>query len=303
MTGPIRLSEEVADALADRRPVVALETSVLAQGLPVPRNREAAGAMAGVIRASGAVPAWIAVDAGQVRVGLTENELARLAVQGRAAKVARRDLPVVVASGGLGATTVSAALWAAHRAGIEVLSTGGIGGVHHGSGDVSADLLELASTPALVVCSGPKSIVDPVATLERLEELGVSVVGYRCDRLPFFVAGYADVPLEHRVDTPAEAAAVALALRRLDVRSSVVLCKPVREGLALDRDVVGDAVRACEEQAVSQGVRGKDVTPFLLSCLAERTGGESLQANLALLESNAGLAAEVAAALASGARS
>jgi pseudouridine-5'-phosphate glycosidase len=303
MTGPIRLSEEVADALADRRPVVALETSVLAQGLPVPRNREAAGAMAGVIRASGAVPAWIAVDAGQVRVGLTENELARLAVQGRAAKVARRDLPVVVASGGLGATTVSAALWAAHRAGIEVLATGGIGGVHQGSGDVSADLLELASTPALVVCSGPKSIVDPVATMERLEELGVSVVGYRCDRLPFFVAGYADVPLEHRVDTPAEAAAVALALRRLDVRSSVVLCKPVREGLALDRDVVADAVRACEERAVRQGVRGKDVTPFLLSCLAERTGGESLQANLALLESNAGLAAEVAAALASGARS
>lgn len=303
MTGPIRLSEEVADALADRRPVVALETSVLAQGLPVPRNREAAGAMAGVIRASGAVPAWIAVDAGQVRVGLTENELARLAVQGRAAKVARRDLPLVVASGGLGATTVSAALWAAHRAGIEVLATGGIGGVHQGSGDVSADLVELASTPALVVCSGPKSIVDPVATMERLEELGVSVVGYRCDRLPFFVAGYAEVPLEHRVDTPAEAAAVALALRRLDVRSSVVLCKPVREGLALDRDVVADAVRACEEQAVSQGVRGKDVTPFLLSCLAERTGDESLQANLALLESNAGLAAEVAAALASGARS
>jgi pseudouridine-5'-phosphate glycosidase len=303
MTGPIRLSEEVADALADRRPVVALETSVLAQGLPVPRNREVAGAMAGVIRASGAVPAWIAVDAGQVRVGLTENELARLAVQGRAAKVARRDLPIVVASGGLGATTVSAALWAAHRAGIEVLATGGIGGVHQGSGDVSADLLELASTPALVVCSGPKSIVDPVATMERLEELGVSVVGYRCDRLPFFVAGYADVPLEHRVDTPAEAAAVALALRRLDVRSSVVLCNPVREGLALDRDVVADAVRACEERAVRQGVRGKDVTPFLLSCLAERTGGESLQANLALLESNAGLAAEVAAALASGARS
>jgi pseudouridine-5'-phosphate glycosidase len=303
MTGPIRLSEEVADALADRRPVVALETSVLAQGLPVPRNREAAGAMAGVIRASGAVPAWIAVDAGQVRVGLTENELARLAVQGRAAKVARRDLPIVVASGGLGATTVSAALWAAHRAGIEVLATGGIGGVHQGSGDVSADLLELASTPALVVCSGPKSIVDPVATMERLEELGVSVVGYRCDRLPFFVAGYADVPLEHRVDTPAEAAAVALALRRLDVRSSVVLCNPVREGLALDRDVVADAVRACEERAVRQGVRGKDVTPFLLSCLAERTGGEILQANLALLESNAGLAAEVAAALASGARS
>ena len=303
MTGPIRLSEEVADALAGRRPVVALETSVLAQGLPVPRNHEAAGAMAGVIRATGAVPAWIAVDAGQVRVGVPDADLARLSEPGRAAKVARRDLPVIVASGGLGATTVSAAVWAAHRAGIDVLATGGIGGVHRGSGDVSADLLELAETPALVVCSGPKSIVDPEATMERLEELGVSVVGYRTDLLPFFVAGHADVALEHRVDTPAEAAAVALALRRLDVTSSVALCNPVPDGLAVDRDVVADAVRACEVEATSRGVRGKDVTPFLLSCLAERTGGRSLRANLALLESNAGLAAEVASALANATRS
>jgi len=211
--------------------------------------------------------------------------------------------PVVVASGGLGATTVSAAVWAAHRAGIDVLATGGIGGVHHGSGDVSADLLELAATPALVVCSGPKSIVDPEATMERLEELGVSVVGYRTGRLPFFVAEHADVALEHRVDTPVAAAAVVLALRRLDVGSSVVLCNPVPDGVALDRDVVADAVRACEEAAVSRGVRGKDVTPFLLSCLAERTGGQSLRANLALLERNAGLAAEVASALPSAAKS
>lgn len=303
MTGPIRISEEVADALAGRRPVVALETSVLAQGLPVSQNHEAAGAMAGAIRATGAVPAWIAVDAGQVRVGVADADLARLAVPGRATKVARRDLPVVVASGGLGATTVSAALWAAHRAGIDVLATGGIGGVHRGSEDVSADLLELAATPALVVCSGPKSIVDPEATMERLEGLGVSVVGYRCDRLPFFVARQADVALEHRVDTPVEAAAVALAQRRLDVGSSVVLCNPVPEDLAVDTAVLADAVRVCEEAAVSRGVRGKDVTPFLLSCLAERTGGQSLRANLGLLVSNAGLAAEVAAALASAARS
>src|SRR5207249_10953501 len=142
------LSEEVADALAARRPVVALETSVLAQGLPVPRNHEAAGAMAGSIRATGAVPAWIAVDAGQVRVGIPDADLARLAEPGRAAKVARRDLPVVVASGGLGATTVSAAVWAAHRAGIDVLATGGIGGGHRGSGDVSAGLLGPPPTPA-----------------------------------------------------------------------------------------------------------------------------------------------------------
>jgi pseudouridine-5'-phosphate glycosidase len=303
MTGPIRLSEEVAEALAGRRPVVALETSVLAQGLPVPQNHQAAGAMAGAIRAAGAVPAWIAVDAGQIRVGVADADLARLAVPGGAAKVARRDLPVVVASGGLGATTVSAAVWAAHRAGIDVLATGGIGGVHHGSGDVSADLLELAATPALVVCSGPKSIVDPEATMERLEELGVAVVGYRCDRLPFFVARHADVALEHRVDTPAAAAAVVVALRILGVGSSVVLCNPVPDGVALDRDGVAEAVRACEQAAVSRGVRGKDLTPFLLSCLAQRTGGQSLRANMTLLECNAGLAAEVASALANAARS
>jgi len=153
------------------------------------------------------------------------------------------------------------------------------------------------------VCSGPKSILDPEATMERLEELGVSVLGYRSDRLPFFVAGHADVPLEHHVDTPGAAAAVILALRRLGIGSSVVLCNPVPDGVALDRDVVADAVRACEEAAVRRGVRGKAVTPFLLSCLAERTGGQSLRANLALLECNAGLAAEVASALASAARS
>lgn len=303
MIGPIRLSEEVGEALIRQRPVVALETSVLAQGLPDPQNREAAEAMAGAIRARGAVPAWIAVDAGSVRVGLDETDLARLAVPGVAAKVARRDLPVVVASRELGATTVSAAVWAAHRAGIDVLATGGIGGVHRRSGDVSADLLELAATPALVVCSGPKSIVDPEATMERLEELGVSVAGYGCDRLPFFVAGYADIALEHRVDTPAAAAAVALALRELGVDSSVVLCNPVSDDVAVDPEAVADAVRACTEDAAGRGVRGKDVTPFLLSCLAERTGGQSLRANLALLEGNAGLAAEVASAVASAARS
>jgi pseudouridylate synthase len=302
MTGPIRLSEEVAEALAGGRPVVALETSVLAQGLPVPQNDEAARTMAGAICATGAVPAWIAVDGGEVRIGVADADLARLTVPGAAVKVARRDLPMVVASGGLGATTVSAASWAAHRAGIDVLATGGIGGVHRDSADVSADLLELAATPILVVCSGPKSIVDPEATMERLEELGVSVLGYRSDRLPFFVAGHADVPLEH-VDTPGAAAAVILALRRLGIGSSVVLCNPVPDGVALDRDVVADAVRACEEAAVRRGVRGKEVTPFLLSCLAERTGGQSLRANLALLECNAGLAAEVASALASAARS
>ncbi|MGH2658298.1 MAG: pseudouridine-5'-phosphate glycosidase [Actinomycetota bacterium] len=298
MTEVLRVSEEVAGALSGDGPVVALETSVLAQGLPVPRNLDAAAAMGKAIRSRGAVPAWVAVDAGAVRVGLTEEELARLAAPGRAAKVARRDLPVALASGALGATTVSSTLWAAYRAGIEVMATGGVGGVHPSSGDVSADLLELARTPGLVVCSGPKSIVDPVATAERLEELGIAVVGYRCGRLPFFVVLEADVRLEHRVESPAAAADVARSRRDLGVDSSVLLCNPVPQSHALDREVVEAAVRGCEDRAEREGVRGKDVTPFLLSCLSDRTRGASLEANLALLESNAALAAEVAAALA-----
>lgn len=298
MTGVLRVSEEVAGALAGGRPVVALETSVLAQGLPAPRNLDAAAAMGEAIRSHGAVPAWVAVEAGAVRVGVADEYLARLAEPGRASKVARRDIPVALASGALGATTVSSTLWAAHRAGIEVMATGGVGGVHPRSGDVSADLLELARTPGLVVCSGPKSIVDPAATAERLEELGISVIGYRCERLPFFVVKEADVELEHRVESPAAAADVARSRRDLGVDSSVLLCNPVPDGHALDREVVDAAVRACEDRAKGEGVRGKDVTPFLLSCLAEWTGGASLEANLALLESNAALAAEVAAALA-----
>lgn len=291
-------SPEVRAALEGDGPVVALETSVLAQGLPVPRNAEAAERMSRAVREGGAVPAWIGISGGEIRVGLTEAELERFLDPAGVAKVARRDLPVVLARGGLGATTVSATIWAAHAVGIAACATGGIGGVHPGSGDVSADLLELARTPVLLVCSGPKSIVDPVATAERLEELGVPVVGYRVDRMPFFLAREAPVELEHRVDSPAEAASLVRAQRELGVRSSVLLANPIPASRAMDPAEVERAVRAAEERAAREGVRGKALTPFLLSALAEETGGASLEANLALLEANARLAAEVAAALA-----
>ena len=276
--------------------MVALETSVVAQGLPPPRNLECAERMSAAIRSAGAVPAWIGVVRGEVVVGLSVEELRVFAEPGGATKVARRDLPVAVASGGLGATTVSSTIWAAHRAGIVVGATGGIGGVHPGSGDVSADLIELARTPVLLVCSGPKSIVDPVATAERLEELGVGVVGYACWRLPFFLAREAKVDLDDRVNEPEDAARIARALGGLGAEAAVLLCNPVPEAFAMDAGVVEDAVRACERIAEREGVRGKAITPFLLSCLSERTDGESLEANLALLESNARLAGEVAAA-------
>jgi pseudouridylate synthase len=298
VTDPIVRSAGVAEALAEGRPVVALETSVIGQGLPPPRGAECIDRMDAAIASRGALPAWIGVVDGRVTVGLSADELRRFTEPKGSVKVARRDLPVAVATRALGATTVSATIWAAHRAGIVVAATGGIGGVHGESGDVSADLLELARTPVLLVCSGPKSIVVPVATAERLEELGVALVGYRTHRLPFFLVAESEVDLEHRVARPEEAAGIARAIGVLEVRSAVLLCNPVPAEHAMDAAEVAAAARACEERAEREGVRGKDVTPFLLGCMAERTFGASLEANLALLESNASLAAEVAVALA-----
>ena len=216
---------------------------MIGQGLPVPRNRECIERMSAAIRASDAVPAWIGVVDGSVTVGLSDAQLARFTEPGAATKVARRDYPLAVASGELGATTVSATIWAAAKAGIVVSATGGIGGVHPGDDpDVSADLFELARTPGLLVCSGPKSIIDPAATAEKLEELGVALVGYGVDRLPFFLAREAPVDLEHRVDTPAEAAAVARAVMDLRSPSTVLLCNPIPEAHAMDPDEVAAAV-------------------------------------------------------------
>jgi pseudouridine-5'-phosphate glycosidase len=293
---PLEVSAEVQATLSEGRPAVALETSVLAQGLPSPTNLEAMASMSAAIREAGAEPAWISIADGRVLVG-TDDRLLRRIAEGGAMKVARRDLPMAVASGGLGATTVSATLWAARHAGIEVAATGGIGGVHPGTGDVSADLLELARTPGTLICSGPKSIVDPVATLERLEELGVGVIGYRVERLPFFLTIETDISLEHVAHDPDEVAAVAKTRAALGIESTLVVCNPIQADKALAADEVARAVRACEERAERDGATGKQVTPFLLSCLAELTEGRSIQANLALLESNARLAAQTAMAL------
>jgi pseudouridine-5'-phosphate glycosidase len=310
---PLRVGEEVRDALEAGRGVVALETSVIGQGLPHPRNEECVRRMSEAIRTAGAVPAWIGAVDGEVVVGLGAAELVRLAdPAGGATKVTRGDLPMAVARRALGATTVGATIWAAARAGVEVGATGGIGGVHPAPApgpdpgrergalgvDVSADLLELARTPGLLVCSGPKSIVDPVATAERLEELGVAVVGYGVDRLPFFLAREAPVDLEHRVGSSGEAAAIARAARDLEVRSTVLLCNPVPANAAMDADEVAAAVAEAERRAGLQGARGAARTPFLLAALADITGGGSLEANLALLEDNARVAGLVAAAMA-----
>jgi pseudouridine-5'-phosphate glycosidase len=296
--GQLRVGAEVADVIATGGAVVSLETSVISQGLPYPRNVEAIERMSAAVRAGGAVPAWIGVLGGEVVVGLSEAELAPFTEPGRAEKVARRDLPAACARGGPGATTVSATIWAAARAGITIGATGGFGGAHPGDRpDVSADLAELARTPGLLVCSGPKSIVDPVATVERLEELGVSLVGFGVDRLPFFLVREASVPLEHRVGTPMEAARVAAAARALGSESTVLLCNPIPATDAMDAEEVAAAVAAAEEAVDAAGHGGRHRTPALLAALAEATGGRSIDANLALLAANAGVAGEVATAL------
>ncbi len=290
-----RVSDEIASALADGTGVVALETSVIGQGLPSPRNEECVERMNRAIRGAGAVPAWIGVVEGRVIVGLDGADLARFYEPGLATKVARRDLPVAVATRALGATTVSATVWAAARAGVRVGATGGIGGVHPGEiPDVSADLLELARTPGLLVCSGPKSIIDPIATAERLEELGVAVIGFGVDRLPFFLVREAPVGVEHRADTPADAAAMLGESLALGTDSTLLLCNPVPSALAMDADEVLRATHEAERRADAAGAAGKSRTPFLLSALAELTDGRSLRANLALLEDNARVAALVA---------
>ena len=291
------LSDRVSDAIRGGHPVVALETSVLAQGLPQPHNLEAATSMSRAIREAGAEPAWIWVDGGHLNVGASDDELERLCTVGNVMKVARRDLPMALAAGGMGATTVSATVWAGHAAGIEVAATGGMGGVHPGSGDVSADLWELARTPGTLVCAGPKSIVDPFATMERLEELGVGVVGYRCSRLPFFLVREAPIDLEHRADSPEEVSRIAKARAALRVDSTLLVCNPIPEAEALPAEDVERAVGRCLAAADRERVHGKAVTPFLLACLAEATDGRSIAANLALLRNNAGLAAQVAVAL------
>ena len=294
-----RVGGEVRDAQATGRGVVALETSVIGQGLPASRNLECVERMGGAIRAAGAVPAWIGVVDGAVTVGLADHELRRFAVPGAAAKVARRDYPIAVATGALGATTVSATIWAAAKAGVAVGATGGIGGVHPGEEpDVSADLLELARTPGLLVCSGPKSIIDPSATSEKLEELGITIVGFGVDRLPFFLAREAPIELEHRADGPAAAAAMLRASLDLGMRSTLLLCNPVPSAMAMDADEVAAAAREAEARADRAGADGKARTPFLLAALAELTGGRSLEANLALLEDNARVAGEIAVAAA-----
>jgi pseudouridine-5'-phosphate glycosidase len=295
----VELSAEVRDALAQRRPVVALESTVIAHGLPRPQNLETAQRLESIVREGGAVPATIAVFGRKLHAGLTPEQIRYLADTDGIHKLSRRDLPVAVLRAWDGATTVSTTMWIAHKAGIQVFATGGIGGVHRGSlPDVSADLPELAQTPMLVVCSGAKIVLDLPATREWLETFGVTVAGFQCDELPAFYSRTSSLPIDVRVDTAADAAALFTTRRELGLDGAVLLTVPVPRDFEIPANelqgVLDEALREC----AARGVAGRDVTPFLLSRMAERSGGATLRSNIALLENNARVATDVAVALA-----
>jgi pseudouridine-5'-phosphate glycosidase len=294
------LSDAVRAALAARRPVVALESTIIAHGLPWPRNLETARQLEADVRAEGAEPATIAVLGGALRVGLGDAELEQLARNGKSlAKFGTRDLGAALALRRDGATTVSATMAIAHRAGLRVFATGGIGGVHRGaelSGDVSADLTELARTPVAVVSAGAKAILDLPRTLEMLETLGVPVIGYGADRFPAFWCRDYGLGLELRADTPAEIARMLESHWALG-QAGVLVANPIPEEAALDRALIETAIATALDDAARQNIGGKDVTPFLLAQVEKATAGRSVAANVALVRNNVRLAARIAAEL------
>jgi pseudouridine-5'-phosphate glycosidase len=300
MTDLVHLSPDVGAALRDKHPVVALESTLITHGLPWPENAATALAMEAAVRESGAVPATIAVLAGRITVGLSRAEIEDLARRpfGSVRKCSRRDLPIVVARGEDGTTTVAGTMIVAHQAGIRVFGTGGIGGVHRGAPfDVSADLLELGRTPVAVVCAGPKAILDLPLTMEVLETHGVPVIGLGTDTLPGFYTQSSGLPIDVRVDTPGEAAAIIAAAGRMAARHGVLVVVPVPAGDAAPGDMSATIEQAVAE-AEAQRLRGKAVTPFLLKRVSELSGGAALRANRALLVHNARTAGAIARELA-----
>lgn len=292
----IRVSPEVKEALKAGQPVVALESTIVAHGMPYPANLETALAVEAIVREEGAVPATVAVVDGAVQVGCDRATLERLASEPGVAKVSRRDMPVVMAKGGLGATTVSGTLIGAGLAGISVFVTGGIGGVHRGvagTWDVSADLDELARHNVAVVSAGAKSILDLPKTLEVLETKGITVLGFGTDEFPAFFTPRSGLPVAHRADTPREVAAILRAKWGLGLEGGVLVANPVPDEHGFD---AGAATEAALADAESQGVEGKALTPFLLKHIAEATEGKSLKANVALVKHNARIGARIAVA-------
>lgn len=293
-------SEEVADALNEKRAVVALESTVIAHGLPFPHNLSTARSLENQVRDGGALPATIAVFGGEFHVGIVESQIEALAQSKNVRKISRRDLAIARGLRLDCATTVATTAWIAHRAGIRVFATGGIGGVHRGyDKDISADLPELAGTPITVVCSGAKIVLDLPATREWLETHGVPVLGWQCDDMPAFYSQSSGLSVDARVENATEAASVIRSRDELGLSSAVLVTVPVPESNALDRDLMESILAEALELADERGISGKEITPFLLAEMSARSDGRTLSANIALLENNARVAAEIAVELSS----
>ena len=296
------IAPEVAQALAEGRPVVALESTIISHGMPYPQNVETALEVEEIIRKEGAVPATIAILGGRLKAGLSPAEIDYLGKTGSAvAKASRRDLAVLVAQGKDGATTVTTTMMIAAMAGIQIFATGGIGGVHRGAEttmDISADLEELAQTGVMVVCAGAKSILDLGLTLEYLETHGVPVIGYGTDELPAFYTRQSGFGVDYRLDTPADVARAFHVKRELGLRGGMLVTNPIPEADSMDAGVINQAIDEAIAEAAANGIHGKETTPFLLAKVKELTGGDSLTSNIALVRNNAVLAARVAKELA-----
>ncbi len=300
MRSELHLSTEVAAALQTGQPVVALESTVITHGLPYPINVETALSMEAAVREGGAVPATIAVLKGRITVGISQDDIERLASAplGSVRKCSRRDLSIAVGLGEDAATTVAGTMIVAHIAGVKVFATGGIGGVHRGHPfDVSADLIELGRTPVAVVCSGAKSILDLPLTLEVLETQGVPIIGMGTDTLPAFFTRDSGLPIDVRVDSPSAAARIITAAERLGQSHGILIAVPVPEADELPAIIAEAAIQQAAEEAGAQGIHGKEVTPFILQRVTELTENQSRRANVALLQNNGRIAAQIAAAL------
>ena len=295
------IAPEVQKALDEGRPVVALESTIISHGMPYPQNVETALNVEKIIREHGATPATIAVIGGRLKAGLSPEEIDYLGKTGPAvAKASRRDLPVLVAEGKDGATTVTTTMIIAHMAGISVFATGGIGGVHRGAQqtfDISADLEELAHTPVMVVCAGAKSILDLGLTLEYLETHGVPVIGYGTRELPAFYTRKSGFAVDYEIDTPEELARAFYVKQDMGLGGGMLVTNPIPEEFSMDADVINKAIDEAVEEANAQGIHGKETTPFLLAKIKDLTGGDSLASNIQLVYNNARLAAATAVEL------
>lgn len=294
----IKFNSEVSDAIRNSRPVVALESTVIAHGLPYPQNLETAAKLEKIVRENGAVPATIAVFGGEFCVGLNTDQIEKLATDNDIRKISRRDLPVAVAKRLDCATTVATTAFIAHKVGIKVFTTGGIGGVHRGNGnDISADLPELSQTPIVVVCSGAKIILDLARTREWLETYGVTVLGWQCDEMPAFYSRSSGLPVDIRVETARDVVDIAAARDELGMKSSVLVTVPVPAEFEIESEELEAILADALATAKAENVSGNAITPFLLARMSERSGGRTLAANIALLENNARVAAKIAGQL------